>query len=208
MFEYNKKQKYTEKWFDHMIPLWDQLFTKTAEDITIKNALEIGCYEGRATSFVCEKYLQKGTNYDVIDTFRGSLEESGMVDTEGKFKENESFIEDNFKHNISFYPDINFTINKGFSQYILPQLENKGNKYDFIYIDASHKTDDTFVDAYYAHKMLNPKGLLIFDDYGWKDPNRPHVLDSPKLGIDVFFTLYSDFYNVIYSGYQVIAIKK
>jgi len=208
MYKYEEKQKFKEKWFDMVIPLWKELFTKAVDPTSIKNVLEIGCYLGRATCFVCENYLQKGTNYDVVDTFGGSVEESGMVGAVEEFKTNKNFIHDNFIHNISFYPDINFNINKGYSQHILPELEKKGNQYDFIYIDASHKADDTFMDAYYAHKMLKSKGLLIFDDYGWKDPKQPHVVDSPQLGIEVFFTMYGDLYNIIYKGYQIVAIKK
>ena len=207
-FKYNKDQKYHAKWFDGVIPLWEQLFTQAIAPIGIKNVLEIGCYEGRATSFICERFLQKGTNYDVVDTFGGSLEESGMVETSEKLKKNNDFVYNNFKHNISFYPDINFNINKGFSQYLLPELEKNKNKYDFIYVDASHRADDTFVDAYYAHKMLNPKGLIIFDDYGWKDPNQTHKLHSPQLGIDAFFTMYEGLYDVVSKGYQIAAIKK
>tara|TARA_Y100000385_G_C12795409_1_gene509486 strand:+ start:74 stop:697 length:624 start_codon:yes stop_codon:yes gene_type:complete len=207
MFEYDKNQNFTESWFDAMIPLWDSIFTQHIAPIGVKNVLEIGCYEGRATSFVCEKYLQKGTNYDVVDTFGGSLEETGMERTAKGLLEND-FIYDNFNHNISFYPDISFNIDRGFSQYILPKLEKQGNKYDFIYIDASHRADDTFMDAYYSHKMLNSKGLLIFDDFGWKDPNQPHKINSPQLGIEVFFTMYGDLYDLVYQGYQIAAIKK
>jgi len=208
MFEYNKDQQYTEKWFDNMIPIWEKIFTQHVAPIGIKNVLEIGCFEGRATSFMCEKYLQKDTNYDVIDTFQGSLEEWGMTFASKRFKENEKYVENNFKHNITFYSDINFNINKGFSQYILPELEKKGNKYDFIYIDASHKADDTFIDAYYSHKMLNSRGLLIFDDFGWKDPKRPHPVNSPQLGIEAFFAMYNNLYDVIFQGYQIAAVKK
>ena len=120
----------------------------------------------------------------------------------------DDFIYNNFLHNISFYPDINFKINRGFSQYILPELEKKGKKYDFIYVDASHRADDTFMDAYYAHKMLNSKGLLIFDDFGWKDPTQPHPVNSPQLGIEAFFAMYNNLYDVILQGYQIAAIKK
>lgn len=207
MFEYNKDQKYTEKWFDPMIPIWSKLFSESIDSTKIRNVLEIGCYEGRATSFVCENYLQKGTNYDVVDTFGGSLEESGMSGTAERLLKDD-FIYNNFSHNISFYPDINFNINRGFSQYILPELEKKGKKYDFIYIDASHRADDTFMDAYYAHKMLNSKGLLIFDDYMWKDPTQPHRVNSPQLGIEVFFTMYDNLYDIVFQGYQIGLIKK
>ncbi len=63
------------------------------------------------------------------------------------------------------------------------------------------------MDAYYAHKMLNPKGVLIFDDFGWKDPNQPHPVNSPELGIQLFFNMYENLYNIILQGYQIAAIK-
>ncbi len=203
-FIYNKKQKFTEEWFDAMIPSWDKLFTEA--NFNIKNVLEIGCYEGRATSFVCENFLEDGVNYEIVDTFGGTLDESGMSGTAERLKEDD-FIFNNFKHNISFYPNINFKINRGYSQYILPKLEKEGNKYDFIYVDASHRADDTFIDAYYANKMLNKNGLIIFDDFGWKDPKETHVVSSPELGVRQFFTMYNNLYKVVINGYQIGAIK-
>ena len=205
MFEYSNKYKFTETWFDHMITTWEQVFENYGKE-KIKNILEIGCYEGRATIFLCEKILQEGVNYDIIDTFGGTLEESGMEGTAKRLKK-ENFIYNNFTHNVSFHPHINFNINKGYSQHILPILVEQDKQYDFIYIDASHRADDTFVDAYYAHKMLKPGGLIIFDDFGWKDPNAPHPVSSPELGIRMFFSMYDNLYTLNMQGYQIGAIK-
>ena len=44
---------------------------------------------------------------------------------------------------------------------------------------------------------------IIFDDYKWKDPNRPSDTDSPELGINCFVNAYADFYDVIFVFYQV-----
>ena len=205
MFEYSSKYKFTEEWFDHMIPTWEQVFENYDKE-KIKNVLEIGCYEGRATIFLCEQVLQKGVNYDIVDTFGGTLEESGMGGTAKRLKI-ENFIYNNFTHNISFHSHINFNINKGYSQHILPTLVEQDKQYDFIYVDASHRADDTFVDAYYAHKMLKPGGLIIFDDFVWKDPNAPHPVCSPELGIRMFFSMYDNLYTPIMQGYQIGAIK-
>lgn len=205
MFEYSEKYKFTENWFSSAIPVWEELFELYGRD-KVKNVLEIGCYEGRATIFICENILQNKGNYDVVDTFRGTLEETGMKNTAERL-ETDNFIENNFKHNISFHPEINFSINKGYSQYILPTLVEQGKQYDFIYIDASHKTDDTFVDAYYAHKMLKPGGMIVFDDFLWKDPNDPHPVSSPELGIKMFFSVYDNLYTLAMQGYQIGAIK-
>lgn len=208
-YQYSDKYQFTEKWFDPMIPNWNQLFTafKAERGKPIENILEVGCYEGRATIFLCDNVLEGNVNYDVVDTFGGSLEEHGMGGTAKRLEEKD-FIYENFTHNTSFHPDINFTIHRDYSQLVLPTLYGEGKKYDFIYIDASHKSDDTFVDAYYAHKMLNPGGLIIFDDFGWKDPNQPHPVDSPELGIRTFFSMYDQEYRMVMGGYQVAAIKK
>ena len=205
MFTYDKKYKFTEKWFDPMIPTWQQIFEKR-KDKTISSVLEVGSYEGRATVFLCSEILKQGTNYDVVDWFEGSLEEDGMSGTEERL-EKEDFIYNNFRHNIEYHPDINFNIHRGLSQNILPVLAEDKNKYDLIYIDASHEADDTFVDAYYAHKMLNKGGLLIFDDFAWKDPNRPHPLHSPELGVRMFFSMYENSYQLVGQGYQIYAEK-
>jgi len=197
--------KFTERWFDDQIPAWEQAFK--AYDRCIFRVLEIGCYEGRATTWLCENILDEAI-YDVVDTFEGSLNEAGMIQAVSLLAEDKNYLEKTFKHNISFFEDrIDFHIYKGYSQQVLPQLYTLGNKYDFIYIDASHKADDTFVDAYWAHKMLNNGGLLIFDDWGWKDPRDLSPNNSPEMGIRQFMTLYSQDYKMLFHGYQIGLIK-
>ena len=93
--------KFTEKWFDIAIPIWTELFKQCPSPTSI---LEIGCYEGRATTWLCDNVIKGNRiDYDVIDTFEGSLEEYGMEQTK-ELLEKSNFIEDNFRHNISFQP--------------------------------------------------------------------------------------------------------
>ncbi len=205
--KYSSKYKFNEQWFDHNIPLWDKLFTEFKRPI--ENVLEIGCYEGRATIYLCEKVLKGQSNYTVVDTFEGSEAESGMDTTMERLEENKSIIEDNFRHNISFHNNINFKILKGKSQFILPELYSKlKNKFDLIFVDASHRADDTFVDGYYALKMLKKEGLLIFDDFGWKDPAQKETVSSPEFGIRAFATMYQEEVDTVHTGYQVVFKKK
>ena len=129
---YDTKYKFNETWFDNSIELWNQVFEKFKDDINIENVLEIGCYEGRATVYLCEKVLKANANYDVVDTFGGSEVESGMKETMDRLGKNNNIIYDNFKHNISFFKDINFNIDRGISQQILPTLVDEKRKYDFV----------------------------------------------------------------------------
>jgi len=205
--KFDSKYRFTEEWFDIAIPVWEEVF-KNHYKIPIKSVLEIGCYEGRATVWLCENALGEGVDYDVVDTFGGSITESGMVGTVSRLEGDKSFIQTNFEHNISFFKDkVSFNLHKGYSQHELPKLVEQGKQYDFVYVDASHQSDDTFVDGYFAHKMLKKGGLIIFDDFGWKDPKKPHDNCSPEVGIRLFFTLYSDCYQPLFSSYQIGAIK-
>jgi len=194
------EKQYTSDWFSNNIPVWDQIFTET-QFIGRENLrfLEIGCYEGRATTYLLENILTHPTSrIDVIDNFLGSPTESGMNWQFNDYKH----IYANFMHNMRDYLDkINVYIGK--SADILKTHMILANKYDFIYIDGSHFTYNVLEDAVLCHSLLNLYGIIIFDDYGWVDPNNTQPTNSPALGISSFCNCYSDYYRVFLNSYQV-----
>ena len=54
------------------------------------------------------------------------------------------------------------------SQIVMPRLVAEGRVFDAIFIDGDHKFDGVFCDAYYAHRLLKPGGILVIDDV-WMD---------------------------------------
>lgn len=196
--------KYSVDWFSGNIPNWDNIFTKRGLKGThFLKFLEIGCFEGRATNYMLENILTgQGCEIHVVDTFGGSLEESGMNwDKSYQF----NTLYNTFSSNISKHKD-RVIIHRGESGKILKK-DFEDNTFDFIYIDGSHTAPDVLQDAILAHPLLKVGGIIIFDDFGWKDPNNLDPTNSPQMAIEFFYSSHRHKYEVIFKGYQVGILK-
>lgn len=60
------------------------------------------------------------------------------------------------------------------SDLCLPAFLEAGRGFQMIYIDGSHAFEDVFLDCHYCYHLLEPGGLLLFDDCS--DPNIAKVL--------------------------------
>ena len=192
-------KQFTTDWFSSNIETWE-IALQNLKGKPNLNFLEVGCWEGKATCWLLENILtDKSSKITVVDTFEGSPEEDGMngLDFENVYSR--------FKHNTKEY-DNKVTIHNGYSSHMLKQLGNEP-LFDFAYIDASHTAYGTLEDAILVHPLIKNGGIIIFDDYKWKDPKRPSITDSPELGINCFANAYADFYGVLFVGYQIGLVK-
>jgi len=194
------KPDYSVDWFSNNIPTWEQIFTyfqlKGKDGLRF---LEIGCFEGRATNYLLNNILTgENSRIDVVDTFGGSLNEAGMK-WDDKYEFDKLYTK--FKDNIELHKN-KVVIHRGLSGDILKSTF-KPDTFDFIYVDGSHTAYDVLQDAILAHPLLKVGGILMFDDFGWKDPNNLHPTNSPELGITCFFSAYEIFYECILQGYQI-----
>ena len=189
---------FSTDWFSHNIPIWERFFHDNhLHGQPGLRYLEIGCFEGRATTYILDNILTDNScSADVIDTFKGSVNEIGMKSL------NLNNILDIFKYNIRHHIN-KVNINIGESGSILRQLDPKPT-YDIIYIDGSHEGSHILEDAVLCHPLLKQYGLLIFDDYLWQGSSSK----TPKIAIDSFLLMYEDFYEILWSDYQVICKKK
>jgi SAM-dependent methyltransferase len=199
------EKKYWSDWFSNNIPAWEEVFQKYGLKGThFLNFLEIGCFEGRATNYLLENVLTgNDCKIHVVDTFGGSLDEAGM-----KWDVNYDFskLYDTFVNNIGENMD-RVVVHRGESGKIL-KSDFKENYFDFIYIDGSHTAPDVLQDAVLCHPLLKTGGIMIFDDYGWKDPNVPDPTNSPAMAVDFFYAVNRNKYDVVMQGYQVGLLKK
>jgi predicted O-methyltransferase YrrM len=188
---------FTQDWFSHNISNFE--FCMSALE-TKQDFLEIGCFEGRASVWMLQNGLDPDGKLTCIDTFQGSEEHAAMG-----LNLNELF--DTFKQNIEegkvadqVVEGIRATSYEGLARSI-----HLGDRYDFIYVDGSHIAPDVMTDACMAFGLLKPGGIMLFDDYLWKDV--PGILHRPKLAVDLFVTLFSEKAELLMLGYQ-LAVRK
>jgi hypothetical protein len=173
---------FTSDWFSNHVPNWEKHLAFLDRQPNLK-ALEIGSFEGRSALWLLENLNCELT---CIDPFL-------VGGTELRFD-----------HNIALHQHTNrVTKFKGFSEDILPNLNQT---FDLIYIDGNHSAANVLLDAALSWHLLNPNGILIFDDYLWQV--NPRASQRPKLGIDVFLEQITGQYILLHKGYQVILQKK
>lgn len=189
---------YSNDWFSHNIPNWERLLAdyKGKPDL---NFLEVGCYEGKATYWLCKNILTDQTSkITVVDTFEGSIEHR-----DGHANTDFSQVERNFRENLAeFVPD-KVDIFRSESQKYLRDIN--GDVFDFIYIDGSHTAPDVLEDGVLAWRLLKKGGVMIFDDYAWDAYKEPEL--NPRLAVDSFLAVMAGKYTLLLKEYQV-AIKK
>ena len=71
--------------------------------------------------------------------------------------------------------------------------------FDFIYVDGNHQTPEVLLDACLAFKLLEPNGVMLFDDYAGGA--------GVGAAVDAFLKAYSGQLKVIVKNYQ-LAVQK
>jgi predicted O-methyltransferase YrrM len=145
---------YTENWFDHNIPHWEQWLGSFRDKVGIR-ALEIGSFEGRSTAWLCQHILT-GTDarIDCVDLF-------ALDPVYGDYHAR-------FRHNTAAFAD-RVVEHVGYSFDCLRRIEGE---FDFIYIDGWHSAFGTLADAVMTWPLLKTDGVMIFDDYLWVPPKQ------------------------------------
>tara|TARA_B100000575_G_scaffold231523_1_gene192658 strand:- start:855 stop:1433 length:579 start_codon:yes stop_codon:yes gene_type:complete len=154
-----------------------------------KNVLEIGSFEGFSTCWIITNLLHsKESKIVCIDSFEGGDEHKSIG--QGYM----SSVRDRFYNNISETgKEDSVRVIENYSDKALLQLIYEDDvKYDFIYIDGSHKAIDVLTDLVLSFRLLKINGICICDDYTWSpDINDFNLIESPKMAIDSFTSIYS-----------------
>lgn len=191
----------TQDWFSFNKPVWKNIFPLVLSKAP--RVLEIGSWEGRSAVFLLTTLCATSGELVCIDHF----DLMGTAEGRERYRK--------LTHNLTL---------TGRPARVLPQfsvpalctlLREEMNKdheagFDWIYIDGSHRSDDTLLDAELAWRLARPGCIFIFDDYNW--PEQP--FDSPHhpcRGIDAFLAIHKGEYERLSTDpeqYQMILQKK
>ena len=179
--------EFTSDWFSERLPVWEPLLAQ----VKPARIVEIGSYEGRSACCLIELCAnQRPVSLWCIDVWvnwgEGAWTDVGLV--EQRFDRNINLALSRAAHPVSVHKT-KWRSTPALASLIAAEGENT---MDFIYIDGSHSAPDTLSDAVMAFHLLKVGGVMVLDDYLWTNPDnaRLDVLDTPKLAIDAFLSIF------------------
>src|SRR5688572_22836736 len=124
-----------------------ELLVRVVRDNGLQRTLEIGCAYGLSSLYICAALAERpGASHTIIDPFQNS-EWFGIG------------VENLRRAGCTFFELIEQP-----SEFALPDLVRRGEKYQFALIDGFHTFDQTLVDFYFVNRLLDPGGVVILDD--------------------------------------------
>jgi predicted O-methyltransferase YrrM len=179
-------------------------FLEALAKVNPKRILEIGTFAGTSLIEMLRLYpdakgvaVDRWTNYDETDAELLSVMEENNI--EHIFYEN--ILKADMSHRV--------TALKGDSVDMLLRLHQNGNKFDFIYVDGSHKCLDCYTDMVLAWGLLEKGGVLAVDDvlYHYDRVFAGEVLEYPLRGKEHFMEKYKGSYEVLSDSYRLFLVK-
>ena len=149
-------------------------------------ALQIGTYTGDATQWLLNN--REIEFIHDVDTWEGSDE---PVHSSLNFSSVEEYYDSRFK-DVSQVIKYKMTSDKFFS--------TNTSSYNFVYVDGDHTALQTALDGLNAFRLVEPGGVIAFDDYEWRNGS---AFLEPKLGVDAFLSVCNDKIKLLEKEYQV-----
>lgn len=179
---------------------WRRIFYDLHTSTHPVHILEIGCYQGEATSWFLRNLCHHPkSKVHAVDTFAGSPE---YITT------NFSKIEQTFWRNVrATGRESQVEMHKSMSYDVLVEMNNarKHPFLDVVFVDASHESHDVIADGILSFALLKIGGIMVFDDYEWDKLVQSYY--RPKLAIDSFLSIMQPQIQILAKRSQVILRK-
>jgi predicted O-methyltransferase YrrM len=182
-----ERGEFEHDWFTVHIPAWDAGLRRLEGHKA--RLLELGSFEGLSACFLL--WRLPDAHLTCVDSFDGFFSSPGL--------------EDRFERNVAVVDAARVRKLTGKTRDVLPKLISEGARFDFIYVDASHNALDVLADAALAWQLLEPEGLIAFDDYGL---DRGDPMLNPTVAIDSFLAVVASEAQRVPGGQQLFVRKR
>jgi len=163
-------------WFNsHDAYMWCAKLAKDGEDI-----VEIGCFAGRGTRFLCDALVNMGkTNVKVhvIDTFEGSGEEHSEVDCSQMYGLFTKHLQDHIDSGM-----VQINVNRSDNQQLINSFDDKSVA--AVIVDGDHTYDAVADDIINWWPKVKDEGILVGDDINWNSVKEGAFKGFARHGID------------------------
>ena len=120
-----------------------------AERPGITRVLEVGCAYGLSSLHIAGALAGRPARHVIVDPFQSTdWHGIGVANLD--------------RAGVDFYE-----LREEPSELALPQLLRDGAEFDLVFIDGLHTFDQTFLDLYYASRLIKPGGYIVIDDVTW-----------------------------------------
>jgi predicted O-methyltransferase YrrM/tetratricopeptide (TPR) repeat protein len=170
--------------------------------------LEIGAHAGVSLIDMLQRY--PSATAIAIDTWDAYEEPDTMIAPFAQNKETNR-VEAAFYQNIKVAAmEHRIQARKGDSTKQLSELLTKGERFDFIYLDASHMCLDVYADMVLSWNLLTTGGVLAVNDvmYHADEVMEGNVLPYPLVAKQHFMKKYVKQYDVVSDSYRLFLKKK
>lgn len=169
---------------------WNLEFIENTKGMKFDFVLEIGCFEGLTSRYICDNLLNPGGRMICVDPLTDEYLPG--------HKDNDMFVGqyDRFTRNTRGYPIE--LIRKKFED---AYEQMKDYRFGLIYVDGDHREEAVYLDAQRAFFLCLVGGFILFDDYDGYDA-------GTKRGIDKFIAeIPTNKMTVVKRGYQIMVQK-
>ena len=192
-----------KKFFLETIDYFNNNYPKVKNGETIK-VLEVGTYAGISLINIV-KLIPKSIGYG-LDKWSNYIESDLLNSVEILNNIDELKVESSFYKNVAV-EGLEDRIHgiKGDSYEVLIEMMKENKRFDFIYVDGSHKAFDCYSDLMISWRLLERGGILAIDDYLYNSEDV--VINSPFEGVNHFLKKHDKEIKILHKGYRVFLTK-
>lgn len=193
------QQEFTNDWFLPHKGRWDTLLTALRRKPRVW-AVEVGCYEGRATVWMLENIIGTDGHIWCIDPWEPYDE---------PLMENVNWEEVYMRFLLNTAPycaGISVMRMDSIEGLTALLCEHRPGCMDLVYVDGAHDSRSVLTDLILGWTLVKPGGILIADDYQW-GATAPDGT-CPKDAIDPFMEVFEPEFHILHLGVQVFLLKK